>query len=171
MTPDGCFDRTIGIDQELDTETPTTEAYFTKGPLFRGHPSNDYSSFDAEGWLRAGGNLGIRLAADDLVIDVDPRHDGDASLNVLSFEVDAELDRAPTNLTGRGDGGRHLFLEKPSEILTVGTLQLYPGLDFKTAGGFVVAPGSHIRHGPALTRSTSFSGPALRRCAGALGAD
>lgn len=87
-----------------------------------------------------GWNLGVRLRATDLIIDVDPRNGGRQSLIALVADVGLELERYPHILTG-GDGD-HYYLTKPADIETKSKLPQYPGIDFKTFGGQVVAPGS-----------------------------
>jgi hypothetical protein len=87
-----------------------------------------------------GGNIGVRLRPCDLVIDVDPRNGGDKSLPLLVSEVGLNLDACPRVRTG--GGGDHFYLHKPADLLTRGKLPHFPGIDFKTQGGQVVAPGS-----------------------------
>ncbi len=86
------------------------------------------------------GNLGVRLRPTDLVVDVDPRNGGDESLKALAADAGLSLDHYPHVLTG--GGGHHYYMRKPADIRTVGKLAGYPGIDFKTAGGQVVAPGA-----------------------------
>ncbi|HCL14578.1 MAG TPA: transcriptional regulator, partial [Pseudomonas sp.] len=86
------------------------------------------------------GNLGVRLRPTDLVVDVDPRNGGDDSLKALAADAGLSLDHYPHVLTG--GGGHHYYMRKPADIRTVGKLAGYPGIDFKTAGGQVVAPGA-----------------------------
>jgi hypothetical protein len=113
-----------------------------KTPAHVGWQTRNYSRFDLERWLAVGGNVGIRLTATDLVIDVDPRNfaDGDDPLTRLSEMVGTDLGDMPATITG--SGGRHLFCKKPAEVLIVGRLAGYEGIDFKSIGGLVVAPGS-----------------------------
>ena len=79
-------------------------------------------------------NIGLRTGAGLVVIDVDPRNGGDASITELE-ERHGRLD----TLTARtGGGGFHLYLR--------GDLPdrkgLLPGIDLKAGGGYVVAPPS-----------------------------
>ena len=117
-------------------------AVASKVPRDVGWRSIDYGAFDHEAWLKQGGNVGIRLTDSDLVIDVDPRHSGVESFKQLCSDIDRDLGAVPNTITGRGDGGRHLFLKKPAAVSVRSRLPHYTGIDFKTAGGFVVAPGS-----------------------------
>ncbi|MDO9007476.1 MAG: VapE family protein [Thiobacillus sp.] len=87
-----------------------------------------------------GGNLGVRLRPTDLVVDVDPRNGGDESLQALVADAGLDLDAWPHVITG--GGGHHYYLSKPAGLAIVGKLARYPGIDFKTLGGQVVAPGA-----------------------------
>jgi hypothetical protein len=89
--------------------------------------------------MAKGGNVGVRLRAEDLVIDVDPRNGGDQSFKRL-LEDFPFPDDAPKVITGTG--GTHVYLRKPAELEVVGGLAEYPGIDFKKLGGYVVAAGS-----------------------------
>jgi hypothetical protein len=87
-------------------------------------------------WWRTSPTAGIGVACGDglVVLDVDPRHGGEASLHQLEYEHGEIL-----TLTARtGGGGLHLYLH--------GTLParagFLPGLDLKAAGGYCVAPPS-----------------------------
>jgi hypothetical protein len=86
--------------------------------------------------------VGIRLAATDLVIDVDPRNyePGDDQLMRLSEAVGTDLSDAPTVITG--SGGMHHFWSKPADVKVVGKLADFQGIDFKASEGLVVAAGS-----------------------------
>ena len=72
-----------------------------------------------------------------VVIDVDPRHGGDASLSQL-----LPLPETPICLTG--GGGQHVYLQHPSSIIPNGAA-LLPGIDLRGDGGYVIAPpSSHL---------------------------
>ncbi|MEZ5778516.1 MAG: bifunctional DNA primase/polymerase [Paracoccaceae bacterium] len=89
-------------------------------------------------------NLGVRLDDETLVVDVDPRNfaDGVDSLQRLSEAVGVDLYNW-TPRTETGGGGLHLWMRKPPDLrLRAGLSAEYPGIDFKTRGGQVVAPGS-----------------------------
>jgi RecA-family ATPase len=79
---------------------------------------------------------GIAIATGDglCVLDVDPRHDGDASLRELE-EAHGEID---TLTVQTGGGGVHLYLRGHLPQRT----GFRPGLDLKSEGGYVVAPPS-----------------------------
>jgi hypothetical protein len=73
-----------------------------------------------------------------VVLDLDPRHGGEASL--------AQLERAhqpivETVEARTGGGGRHLYFAHPGEILR-NRVGLADGIDLRGDGGYVVAPPS-----------------------------
>jgi len=99
---------------------------------------------DVAPWIQQGGNVGVRLRPGDLVLDIDPRNflPEDDPFARLCRDVGESLSMEPTVLTGRGDGGRHIYFTKPSSVKIVGKLAGYQGIDFRSEGAFVVAPGS-----------------------------
>ena len=113
-----------------------------KKPVHKGWQDRDYSGFDLEPWLEQGNNIGIRLRANDLIIDCDPRNyqPEDDPLERLSEAVSVTLRDTPATKTG--GGGLHLFFRKPPDLRIVGKLTGYDGLDILTEGKFIVAPGS-----------------------------
>lgn len=95
----------------------------------------------ADWWTRhPHANIGARIPAGLFVIDVDPRHDGHQSLAALQ-EQHGHLPTTLTALSGRCDGGRHLYFVRPVGDLTARRLS-GTGLDLKTNTGYVVAPPS-----------------------------
>jgi predicted P-loop ATPase len=84
-------------------------------------------------------NVGIAtgLISRIVVLDVDPRNGGDASLLELE-RVNGSLPETVSVSTG-GDG-RHLYYAAPEGAVRSGVLA--DGLDFKAEGGYVVAPPS-----------------------------
>lgn len=117
----------------------------TKVPRDEGWQTKPYTlAGDIASWVKQGGNIGVRLRDGDLVLDVDPRNfaPGNDPLRRLHQGVGVDLEDAPTVVTGRGDGGRHIYYRKPVGMRIVGKLEGYPGIDFRTTGMFVVAPGS-----------------------------
>lgn len=84
-------------------------------------------------------NIGVACGASNLVVlDVDPRHDGDESLAVLRAALGEGLTETVTVLTG--GGGQHLYFRAPTAIVKDNnTGALGPGLDVKSAGGYVIA--------------------------------
>lgn len=98
-----------------------------------------------EWWQRwPGANVGVRTGSpsDVVALDIDPRHGGDVSLELLVDRLGALPDTVQA-LTG--GGGRHILFQMP-----VGPLQgfndgrLGAGFDLKSSGGYiVVAPSRH----------------------------
>jgi hypothetical protein len=77
------------------------------------------------------------LASGVVVIDVDPRHGGNDTLD----ELQATWGRLPPTLEGlTGGGGRHLWYRSPPLQLPSG--ELGPGVELKAQGGLVVVPPS-----------------------------
>lgn len=102
----------------------------------------------------SGCNIGARVPESMIVIDVDPRHGGDESLAALETEH-GELPETLTTISGRGDGGRHLFFRRPSGRLT--GKRLGPGIDLKSSSGYVVMPPSiHPDSGHPYTRIDAY---------------
>jgi hypothetical protein len=87
-------------------------------------------------------NVGIRTGRESglVVLDVDVRHDGEASLETL----EATYNRLPQTLTASsGGGGRHLYFRHPGgHIPNNAQLGGLPGLDVRADGGYIVAPPS-----------------------------
>ena len=125
-------------------------AHGTKHARDKGWQHKTYAAPQLVGWLKQGGNLGICLGPTQLVVDVDPRHfeHGDDPVGRLAEDVGIDLASVPAVRSGRGDGGRHLYFLKPSGLAVRKDLPGYRGIDVKTSGGLVVAPGSrHIETG------------------------
>lgn len=131
-----------------------------------------------------GRNLGVRLTATQLVVDVDPRNFGlndEAKERLKEPEIKATLDKngKPTaatkalmgaswvehTLTSKGNplerllddcsmdladyprvetgsGGYHIYMAKPATLSVKDSLPEYPGIEYKSLGRQVVAPGS-----------------------------
>lgn len=113
-----------------------------KAPVQKGWVDRAYINDDTlQQAKRTGCNLGARLTDEHLVIDVDPRNGGDESLARLSSAIGIALaDWTPATRTG--SGGLHLWMKKPADLGVQGKLKDFPGIDLKTKGGQVVAPGS-----------------------------
>jgi len=78
-----------------------------------------------------------------VVIDVDPRNGGDASLVKLCRDLNIDLSTTAVSTSG---GGKHLYFAYPPDVdgeITKKNLgNDYPGLDVKADRGYVVGPGS-----------------------------
>jgi hypothetical protein len=78
--------------------------------------------------------IGVRTGDGLIVLDVDPRHGGDASL----AELEAEHGEILTLTARTGGGGMHLYMAGDLPARN----GVRPGLDLKAAGGYVIAPPS-----------------------------
>ena len=113
-----------------------------KSPIHRDWTKRPYHNADALAHAAKGGNVGVRLTMRDLVVDVDPRNlDGGRRAMLPTLRrLGVEADDYPTVLTG--GVGLHLYMAKPACFSVVDGLRDYPGIEFKTFGRQVVAPGS-----------------------------
>jgi hypothetical protein len=84
-------------------------------------------------------NIGARVPANLLVVDVDPRHDGLERLAELEREH-GPLPPTRVSVSGRGDGGQHRWFLHPGGRLSAARLGV--GVDLKTHAGYVVLPPS-----------------------------
>lgn len=89
-----------------------------------------------------GWNAGVRLADNDLVVDADPRRypAGRNPLQELAEATGWNVLDYPCVRTG--GGGLHVYMKKPRDWPVRGELREYPGIEFKSKGRQVVAPGS-----------------------------
>jgi hypothetical protein len=104
-------------------------------------------------WPQA--NIGARIPPSLLVLDVDPRHGGEARLAELEQEHGA-LPPTRVSISGRGDGGRHCWFLHPGGIPSA--TRLGAGLDLKTHNGYVLLPPS--RH-PTTGRPYRWADPVV----------
>jgi hypothetical protein len=88
--------------------------------------------------LVTGSNSGL------IVLDIDPRNGGDESLKSLE-ECLGDLPSTLTVVTG--GGGKHLYFKYPNGIKLPVIKDLATGVDLKSDGGYVVAPGSTHQSG------------------------
>lgn len=104
-------------------------------------------------------NYGVALRAGDLVIDIDPRNfaKDDRPVKRLIEAIGAPL----SSYTVRtGGGGLHVYFRKPPDLLVVGQLKEFPGVEFKSSGRQVVGPGSiHPETAQAYTVVDGTGGP------------
>jgi len=99
------------------------------------------------GWWKTwpDANVGIVTGAESglVVLDIDPRHDGQNSLREL-VNSHGPLPQTPTVNTG--GGGLHYYFRHPGGHVT-GTVGLRPGLDIRADGNCVIAPPSRHQTG------------------------
>lgn len=94
---------------------------------------------------RDGLNLGVRLPADLVVVDVDPRNfpAGRDSLAELAAAFGLPLSSAPHVFTGNlKHPGHHFYFRKPAGAVLLDSLDGFEGVEFKSLGRQVVAAGS-----------------------------
>ena len=86
-------------------------------------------------------NIGLVTGAPSglIVLDIDPRHGGQVSLE----ELESMLGPLPvTPEVETGGGGRHLYFRHPGSHVPNSAGILGPGLDVRGDGGYIVAPPS-----------------------------
>ncbi|WP_439684887.1 bifunctional DNA primase/polymerase [Cupriavidus oxalaticus] len=114
-----------------------------KTPLHGAWQARDYDSREVlELAAREGINVGVRLPSDWMVLDVDPRNFPENSdpLADLVRDTGVDLDSAPHTITG--SGGHHYWFRKPADVQVLDSHENYQGVEFKSVGRQVVAPGS-----------------------------
>ncbi|GEM_PF-480185 len=113
--------------------------------------ARDYDSREVLEQARLDGrNVGVRLPPTWMVLDVDPRNfggkddpDNAAGRDPLADLVrDARLDLSACPHVVTGSGGHHYWFRKPADVQVLDSLEDYPGVEFKSHGRQVVAPGS-----------------------------
>ncbi len=141
---------------------PLPTARNSKRPILCGRPTAPEPTADAlRSWFGRGAhqhNLGIRTGkiSGILVLDVDPRHTGDQSLDQL-VQKHGPLPETVLSLTP--SGGQHYYFQIPKGVKignSNGTLG--PGLDIRSEGGQVLCFPSTIDG-----REYQFAGGALPR--------
>ncbi len=117
-----------------------------KVPADKRWQERDYDQAEVlERAKRDGLNLGVRLPADVVVVDVDPRNfpEGRDSLAELASVFGLPLASAPHVLTGNlSHPGHHFYFLKPAGAVLLDSLEGFEGVEFKSLGRQVVAPGS-----------------------------
>jgi hypothetical protein len=91
-------------------------------------------------------NIGMRTGVERngmmlVVIDTDPRDDGNDKLDVLLAKYGKFPDTAMV-MTGRGDGGMHYYFQTPVGVSLKSRLSDGKGIDVKSKDGYVMVPPS-----------------------------
>jgi hypothetical protein len=139
MTPEGC---SCGHrDYSRPGKHPRTR---------RGHASATTTTPRIRRWWGAHPEDNIGVATEDsglLVIDIDPRHNGDVTWDEVVSHLGREIEETLTVVTG--GGGRHLYYVVPESLRVPSRANaLGPGVDVRAAGGYVIAPpSSHASDG------------------------
>jgi hypothetical protein len=116
-------------------------------PLQSARPSQAELILWFERWPDA--NIGIITGeiSNLIVIDIDPDHGGDASLERL----ERRFQPLPTTVEAKsGGGGRHLYFTHPGGIIR-NRAAIAQGIDLRGDGGYVVAPPSIHPNGARYT--------------------
>lgn len=90
-------------------------------------------------WANGDWNIGCPVPESLLVFDVDPRNGG--SLEALEQRAGVELPPTLEVISGRRDGGRHLYFKRPFRQPYRGGIPA--GIDLKTNGYMVMPPSVH----------------------------
>ncbi len=116
----------------------------SKLPAHNNWRRREYSAEFIAGWK---GNIGLRLDPEDLIIDIDTKHDDAKGASSDDLEVALEMEFG-IDLSGypavqTGSGGRHVYMNKPADLRIREKLKDTFGgaIEFKTVGRQVLAPG------------------------------
>jgi hypothetical protein len=93
-------------------------------------------------------NIGAKVPDPLLVFDVDPRNGGLEGWQRLTAGRD--VPDTLTTISGRGDGGKHLYFQRPAGPIT--RAKLPRGIDLKASGYCVMPPSIH----PATDRGRCY---------------
>lgn len=119
------------------------------------HPRTEHGAKDAttdeatiRSWWSKWPNANVAIATGArsglIVLDIDPRHQGDESLRAVEARY-GELPKTPRAKSG--SGGEHIYLQHPGPAHTVRNAQGlggFTGLDLKGDGGYIIAdPSRH----------------------------
>lgn len=98
-------------------------------------------------------NVGIATGRGLIVVDIDPKHGGDAGMEDLL----ARLGKLPDTVEClTGGGGRHIYLSVPEgTVVRNSASKLAPGVDVRGENGYVVAPPSGHASGRAYVWESS----------------
>lgn len=102
--------------------------------------------FDA-GSVRHG--MGVILDSNIVIVDIDTKNGGLKSLEKLEQDLGETLEHSSTFIvdSGSGSGSRHYWFSKDEDVKIKKTTKEYPGIDFLSAGCFVVMPNSVHKSG------------------------
>ena len=110
---------------------------------FPGWPTESNTAAEITQWVADLNNVGWRLGAADLVIDIDPRNFKDGIDSFVKLFLDFDLMDLDMPHVRTPSGGHHFYLIKPTELAIREMHPDYPGIEFKTAGRQVLIPPSY----------------------------
>lgn len=113
-----------------------------KSPLHPNWTRRTYRNTEQVEHMERGSNVGVRLRARDLVVDVDPRNFREGVDEFAELVLWLGLDPTDWPHVETGSGGSHYYLTKAQDAPVLDSLAEFPGVEFKTLGRQVVAPGS-----------------------------
>ena len=85
-------------------------------------------------------NIGFATGGNFFVLDIDTAHGGDESLKRFGK-------LSPTVSVRTGSGGSHHYYKIPQGMQIPNRVSILPGVDLRSGGGLVVAPGSRHKSG------------------------
>ena len=104
----------------------------------------------SSGYLNIGISTGVFGDGSEALVclDVDhkPGKDGAKQLDALLDVEDTDL--APTRIHATANGGEHVIYRMPRERAAKSKVNWLPGIDIRSAGGLIVAPGSELNGKP-----------------------
>lgn len=129
-----------------------------KTPIHSDWTTRKYKPNSHVDWINKGYNLGYRIPADELVVDMDPRnYKGEDCETLIAelfgyFDFEELIENLPVVKTG--GGGYHIYCKLPDgqDYLELKeTLEEYPGVEFKRKGRQVLCAGSKHPEGEYYT--------------------
>ncbi len=134
-----------------------------KAPRDKQWLARNYEGGSIERWISKGGNVGVRLRKNQLVIDIDPKHadaegrSAETLYGMLELELGIDLSDCPVVETG--SGGWHVYTTKDPNVRIREKIEAFGGsIEFKTRGRQVLCAGCKhpngrhykwVRHGEA----------------------
>lgn len=120
------------------------EMQLGKAPLHLDWPKRQYDRIEILDWMRKkDNNVGVRLGETWAVLDIDPRNGGIKGQKVLEEKYHMNFEKFARVITGRGDGGLHIYVRIPEGWRGMAKHPDIPGVDFKHHTGMqVVSAGS-----------------------------
>jgi P4 family phage/plasmid primase-like protien len=120
-----------------------------KTPLHNDWTNREYKRDAYKGWIENGYNIGLRIAANQVIIDLDPRNYKGEDCETLIAELFGFFDFEELTwelpVVRTGGGGWHIYCTLPENVdysLLRETIEELPGVEFKRKGRQVLCAGS-----------------------------